>query len=158
MKGFFVYATFPGKFYLDIETNFYYMKNLALFIPFLLLIVGCNNPEDSLHVVDLSVQNLAGTWKLTEAYVSPGGETTWQSVEEGMEYDFNTDGSFDASEGNCLSGTYNLDLEAERLTFNCENESESTPFAFRILKLTSSEMEISYVGCIEACIYRYRKQ
>ncbi|MUP46153.1 hypothetical protein E0K83_10405 [Gramella sp. BOM4] len=134
------------------------MKNLVLIISILFLNQACNRADEPLKIIDLSVQNIAGTWKLTEAYVSPGGETTWQPVEGGIEYVFKTDATFQASGGNCQSGSFDLDLEAERLTLNCANESGNSQQTFRVLKLTAFEMEISYPGCIEACIYRYTKQ
>ncbi len=75
---------------------------------------SCSSSDDNLLIVDLSVDSLSGIWKMTHAYVSPGGETTWQTVENGTEYTFSPNGNFSASQDECSTGTYNLDLMQAR--------------------------------------------
>ncbi|MBT8295325.1 MAG: lipocalin family protein [Gramella sp.] len=120
-------------------------------------VTSCSKNESTLEVLDLSMKSFQGTWKLTDVYISPGGETTWQSIEDGTVYNFNSDGTFQSSENECSDGTFELDLDSDKLTLNCENEAAGSNYYY-IQELTASEMEISYVGCVEACIYRYRKQ
>ena len=131
------------------------MRNFILLASVLILASSCSKNEDPIKPVDLSIDTISGVWKLTDTYISPGGETTWQPVENGREYTFFPDGSFELSEGECPSGTYNIG--EDMIEFQC-NTSESVPRSFYINELTNSTMEISYVGCIEACIYRYQKQ
>ncbi|MGA8854485.1 MAG: lipocalin family protein, partial [Christiangramia sp.] len=131
------------------------MRNFILLASVLILASSCSKDEDPIKPVDLSIDTISGVWKLTDTYISPGGETTWQSVENGREYTFHPDGSFELSEGECLSGTYSI--REGMIEFQC-NTSESVPRSFYISEFTNSTMEISYIGCIEACIYRYQKQ
>ncbi|GAA4325474.1 hypothetical protein GCM10023115_40430 [Pontixanthobacter gangjinensis] len=133
------------------------MKNLILLVSILLCFASCSNDEFELKVSNLTIEKLEGTWKLTETYISPGGETTWRTVEDGMEYVFKNNNTFQASEGECREGNYELDLENDLLIFNCEDSSNSAR-SYKLIKLTSSELEINYIGCIEACILRFRKQ
>ena len=133
------------------------MRKLILLFVAAISLSSCSSSDDSLLIVDLSVDSLSGTWKMTHAYVSPGGETTWQTVENGTNYTFSPNGNFSASQDECPTGTYNLDLNDSLLSFTCSDNTESMR-SFRVVSITESEMEISYIGCIEACIYRYRKQ
>jgi len=133
------------------------MRKFILLFVAAISLSSCSGSDDSLLTVDLSVDSLSGTWKMTHAYVSPGGETSWQTVENGTEYTFSPNGNFSATQDQCPIGTYNLDLNESTLLFTCSNDTESMR-SFRVVSITESEMEISYIGCIEACIYRYRKQ
>ena len=133
------------------------MRKLILLFVAAISLSSCSSSDDSLLIVDLTVDSLSGTWKMTDAYVSPGGETTWQTVENGTEYTFSPNGNFNATQEECPTGTYNLDLNESTLSFTCSDNTESMR-SFRVVSITESEMEISYIGCIEACIYRYRKQ
>ncbi|MFV9485032.1 lipocalin family protein [Christiangramia sp. ASW11-125] len=133
------------------------MRKLILLFVAAISLSSCSSSDDSLLIVDLTVDSLSGTWKMTDAYVSPGGETTWQTVENGTEYTFSPNGNFNVTQEECPTGTYNLNLDENKLSFTCTNDTESMR-SFRVVSITESEMEISYIGCIEACIYRYRKQ
>jgi len=133
------------------------MRKLILLFVAAIFLSSCSSSDDNLLIVDLSVDSLSGTWKMTHAYVSPGGETTWQTVDNGIEYTFSPKGNFSASQDECSTGTYNLDLNASSLSFTCSDNTESMR-SFNVVSITETEMEISYMGCIEACIYRYRKQ
>lgn len=133
------------------------MRKLILLFVAAISLNSCSSSDDSLLIVDLTVDSLSGTWKMTEAYVSPGGETTWQTVENGTEYTFFPNGNFNATQDECPTGTYSLDLNESKLSFTCTDNTESMR-SFRVVSITESEMEISYIGCTEACSYRYRKQ
>lgn len=130
------------------------MKQVLLLLS-IFFFIGCSEKEnDELNPVDLSRETILGKWKLTETYISPGGETTWQTVENGKVYDLHNDGTFELSEGECNSGTF--ELEDDKIHFHC---SSSDVFrSFYIHEITNSTLEMSYIGCIEACIYRFKKQ
>lgn len=132
------------------------MKKLLFYVSILVLLSGCTGNEEPLRIVDLKFQNIVGTWKLTETYISPGGTTEWRPVEDGVEYTFNADATFLVTEGNCRTGTFSL--EEDLLSFNCSEASQNSPMSFRFNSISSEQMEVSYIGCIEACIYRFQKQ
>ena len=60
------------------------MRKLILLFVAAISLSSCSSSDDSLLIVDLTVDSLSGTWKMTHAYVSPGGETTWQTVYQGL--------------------------------------------------------------------------
>ncbi|TBW28577.1 lipocalin family protein [Gramella sp. KN1008] len=130
------------------------MKKLLLFTLMLVISISCSKEDNNLKPLDLSVNNITGTWQLTETYLSPGGETEWQEIENGPTYNFKSNGSFTYSEGDCTSG--NFEILNENLKLSCHGSSEV--YSYFIHKLDSSQMEISIVGCKEACVYRYQKQ
>ncbi len=130
-------------------------SKLILFLPLFLFFNACSsNDNNPIKPVDLTVNTLNGVWRLTETYISPGGEASWSPVENGIEYTFDFDGTFKLSEGECDSGNYRI--ENEFIHFDCSTEGAQR--SFHIQRLTASTMEINYVGCVEACIYRFQKQ
>lgn len=133
------------------------MKKTILLLSILIFITSCSRKEQPLKVLNLSKEKLVGSWILSEKYISPGGETNWRVVEDGKEYVFNSDGTFQASAGECSFGNFEVDMENDLLTFYCSDSSIESR-SYRILNLTSSELQINYVGCIEACILKFRKQ
>lgn len=120
----------------------------------LILLTGCDKDSEPLEPVDLSVQTITGEWQLTKQYVSPGGQTTWKEVENGPVLKFLADNTFQHSRENCSSGTYSISDDIIRL--NCVDSE--TPVSYRIREITSKTLEISFVGCIEACLYHYEKR
>ncbi|MDT0642896.1 lipocalin family protein [Zunongwangia sp. F363] len=124
------------------------LSSLAL----LLMIFGCNSEEEEITVLDVNVQNITGTWELTESYVSPGGETEWRPVKNGNIYTFFDNGKFSSSgRQNCSEGEFTL--EDNILQLDCEEEHLS----WRVDTLGSRVMILGGIGCIEACLYKYKR-
>lgn len=129
------------------------MKKTVYFFALCLLFFSCSEKEKPI-VMDLSTINFGGTWKLVESYVSPGGETSWEPVEDGLEYTFDGDGSFTATWEVCNSGSYSF--QDETLVLNCDSEDGRNE-SYRLVSYNDKEMILSYAGCIEACKYKYLK-
>lgn len=128
------------------------MKKIYLLLT-LFSIFSCSE-SNNLKPVDFSGKPILGVWKLTETYISPGGETTWQPAENEMVYNLHSDGTFDLTGGECSSGTF--EMADDKIHFHCSNSGDTR--SYYINKLTETTLEISYIGCIEACIYRFKKQ
>ena len=118
-------------------------------------IVGCTSSEKPIIPVNSSVNKFTGAWQLSETYVSPGGVTSWKNVEDGEKIDFRMDGSFTIqnTSRNCKSG--NFSVEDDMLVFKCRNTEE---LKYIIAEFSEKEMILSGVGCIEACLYKYRRR
>ena len=120
----------------------------------LILLTGCEKESEPLEPVDLSVQTLTGEWQLTRQYVSPGGEATWEKVKNGPIYKFSADNTFKYSEDHCPSGTYSLNDDTLKLICADSDDTRS----YHISEITEGSLEISFIGCIEACVYHYEKR
>lgn len=133
---------------------------LNKFLVLVLLVIsfsGCSEDEQSFQP-DLSVDSIVGTWKLTESYVSPGGETTWQQVEDGYKYTFGADGSFSSTNNSECEGVFERSEDTITITRLCEGSTEEETFSMIIAALENGGLEIYNPRCIEACIYRFEKQ
>lgn len=125
------------------------------------LFSGCESgDEQELKVLDLTTTNLVGTWKLSETYVSPGGETSWRAVEDGRSYTFTKEGIFtsDAYEG-CTEGEYAVDGDNLIMEYTCEEleEGQREVWTQAVHSLTEDTLVLRGIGCIEACLYKYKK-
>ncbi|MDT0676080.1 lipocalin family protein [Autumnicola musiva] len=128
--------------------TFLHLSNIAVF----LLIFGCNSEDEEITVLDVSIQNLTGTWKLTEVYVSPGGETEWRPVANGHTYTFSGNGTFSSTGlDSCKEGEYSLNDDT--LNLNCGEES----LVQKIDSISSGVLILKNPRCIEACLYKYKK-
>ncbi|MDT0687491.1 lipocalin family protein [Autumnicola psychrophila] len=130
-------------------------------LAFVLLLSGCeSDDEQQLKVLDLTTTNLVGTWKLSETYVSPGGETSWQPVEDGSSYTFTQEGTFTSDNNeNCAEGEYTVDDDNLALTYTCEEleEGQADVWNLAVHSLTEEVLILRGVGCVEACLYKYKK-
>ncbi|MDT0688382.1 lipocalin family protein [Salegentibacter sp. F188] len=138
------------------------MKLILQLIALLLLFLfsGCESDDkEQLKVLDLTTTNLVGTWKLSESYVSPGGETSWQAVEDGSSYTFTNEGTFTSDfYENCTEGEYTVDGDNLTLTYTCEELEEGHEVWNRVVySLTEKELILRGIGCTEACLYKYKK-
>ncbi|WP_373059057.1 lipocalin family protein [Zunongwangia sp. H14] len=121
-------------------------------LAFFLMIFGCNSEDEEIIVLDVNVQNISGTWKLTETYLSPGGETEWQAATGDHMLTFSEDGTFNASGlQNCGEGEYSFDDTF--LILDCGDQQ----LRWRINTLASNTMILGGVGCTEACLYKYKR-
>lgn len=133
-------------------------RYLILFVFFGLLSCDKNSQEDS---VPLNVSKILGSWLLSESYISPGGDTTWQSVDDGDIYNFKIDGTF--SQVNIYpgkdsrSGSFTYENDTLKLVFNIGGEEKWQSFRVEmeedIMTITPSGPTI----CFEACLFRYKK-
>ena len=119
-------------------------------------LLSCSN-EESLVQPDLSLSGIVGKWKLTEAYVSPGGETTWQTVEDGFEYTFGANGSFSSNAQIQCDGNYDLDGENINVIARCEGSEVDNSYTLIIMSQEENELVLTNQGCIEECIYKFKK-
>ena len=138
------------------------MKLLLHLITLLLLFLfsGCNSEDEELIVLDLTTTNLVGTWKLSESYVSPGGETTWQPVEDDRSYTFTKEGTFTSNiYETCTEGEYTVDGDNLTLDYTCEEleEEQRDVVNLAVHSLTEDTLILRGIGCIEACLYKYKK-
>lgn len=133
-------------------------RYLILFLLLGLLSCDKDSKEDS---VPLNASKIIGSWQLVEAYVSPGGDTIWQSVEDGDIYKFGIDGIF--SQVNTYQDAYNrsgsfiYENDMLKLTFTIDGEEKWQSFS---VNMVENSMTITPTGptiCIEACLYRYEK-
>ena len=136
------------------------MRGFLVFI--LLVLLGCSPSSDVPLVTDGPIQ-IEGTFKLTESYLGTGGETDWQVVENGPEFEFTGTGTFtDTHYESCSTGTYVIANDVLQLLYNCpdfeNNAIDEDGFItyaiafganFFILTPTSGPT------CIEGCSYRY---
>ena len=128
------------------------MRITLFLFSMLLFLNSCDSKEEELEVLDLTVKNIAGTWQLTETYISPGGHTEWKAVEDGPVFQINEEGTYTYSDLNCDSGSYELNGAALKLMPNCEEEQEIT---FLLMELSENVMVLRNAACIEACNYKY---
>ncbi|MFV8226544.1 lipocalin family protein [Christiangramia aquimixticola] len=132
------------------------MKQITFILLISLAFSSCSSPEE-LRTTDLNVPDIIGKWKLVEYYVSPGGETTWQTAEDGYEYTFTAKGDFMSSQEETCPGTYALNGEKIVIKPTCEGGGEKEPYTMIINSINQSDLELRFEGCIEACIYRFKK-
>lgn len=132
------------------------------FILFLLLgLSSCDKDNSKEDNIPLNASKIVGSWQLVEAYISPGGDATWQTVEDGDIYNFNIDGTF--SQTNTFenaydrSGNFTYDKAMLELTFTIDEEEKWQTFNVDMDENTMSITPSGPTICIEACLYRYEK-
>lgn len=136
------------------------MRNLIYILIFSFF--SCNSDESG----QFENFELIGKWKLTKAFISAGGPQYWVTVEDGEEFVFFKDGTFNSSRyDECTSGTFSTEPNRLFLRYNCEgfeSESENTKgFVTFDLKYESDSFVATPTSgpvCIEGCSYRYDRK
>lgn len=129
----------------------------------LLMLLGFSScdKESKEESIPLRSSEIVGSWQLSETYISPGGQTSWQAVENGDIYYFVMDGAF--SQINVLevnpfrSGTFSYANELLVLSFTFAGEEKSQTY---LVEMADSTMTLTPAGpaiCIEPCLYRFKK-
>ncbi|QCX00474.1 hypothetical protein FGM00_10245 [Aggregatimonas sangjinii] len=132
----------------------------ALIGLFMVVSISCDRESADIGTT-LKSTTLAGTWQLSETYISPGGVTEWIAVENGFQYTFETNGLFKKTEndgGVQEEGSYRL--EEDELFLEFEFEGELTTLGF-YLEQTDDTITLSPsfpTFCIEACLYRFTRK
>ncbi|MDD3771457.1 MAG: lipocalin family protein [Weeksellaceae bacterium] len=93
------------------------MKNLLLSLCVLFSLLACNDDENK-----APEKSITGTWKLAEVYGSDGGIGSWNEVENGFVYTFNSDMTFTSTRfSECTYGVYSIIDQLLTLKFGCES-------------------------------------
>jgi len=136
---------------------------MYLAISIALIFTACKKDDD--HVADntrlaKTPEQLAGKWKQVASYVSPGGQTEWQTVKDGPVWTFTVDSNFIS---NTSYNGYKLDLA--RYTGATGNDTllyiykkgvpESDTTLFAISKITPDSLTVWGINCIEGCGSRF---
>lgn len=128
----------------------------------LLFLMQCQNDDTEFDNTPVDDTSLVGEWLLTESYVSPGGATEWQDVDEGYRYIFDEFGNYERTnfdKETLNTGSYEIIAPELYLYFITEGEKDTLGFTadFNSSK-TSLTLSPSYPGiCIEGCLYRFMK-
>lgn len=136
------------------------MKPIVLVFISILLILSCNNDDDT----QINDNSIIGTWKLIEVYGNDGANGQWTDVDNGFTYTFKNDGSFTSTRfSECLYGTYVISESSLSLDFGCENFStgiESPEGTFiESYRFEEGKLYLSptYLSCDEGCSYKFSK-
>lgn len=137
------------------------MKKHIWVLVFLIgMISACENSIDE-DPIPLSVNNLIGKWQLSETYISPGGATEWRDVQDGIIYEFKTNGDyaeFNAVEDTYSTfGVYRIEDTTLWLEYTMEQELITQGFNIEITETTITLSPSYPTICIEACLSRFKK-
>jgi hypothetical protein len=128
------------------------MRTISLMV---VLFVACLTACDGNETEEVTI---LGKWKLTQTLMSNGGASSgqWADIVDGSVIELKSDNSFlNTQFGVCSSGTYTILDGVVILNYSCGNTS--IPNKFKIKSLTSDELILSNVNCIEECKDKYRK-
>ncbi|MVO10458.1 hypothetical protein GOQ30_14885 [Flavobacterium sp. TP390] len=141
------------------------MKKIVLIVLFTLsslLFYSCSKNEEVIEVSDFSLE---GTWELVEIYRDSGnGVSTWDSVDEGYEYTFFADGSFQSNRfTSCFSGNYTLLGDELKLIYDCPGfntqlgNTEDTFIETISWEANTIILVPTYLDCTEGCGWKFKK-
>lgn len=135
------------------------MKNLLLSLCMFFSLAACN--EDENKEQDSMV---IGSWVLTEIYGSDGGQGSWNEVENGFVYTFNSNMTFTSTRfSECTYGEYSVTDNLLTLKFGCEGFDtgiENPPGTFTENMSFEGEVLIlspDYMNCDEGCSYKFKR-
>lgn len=135
------------------------MKNLLLSLCMIFSLAACNE-DDNKEQYSMVI----GSWLLTEIYGSDGGQGSWNGVENGFVYTFNSDMTFTSTRfSECTYGDYSVTDNLLTLKFGCEEFDtgiENPPGTF--IEAMSFEGEAlilspTYMNCDEGCSYKFKR-
>ncbi|MDB9873773.1 hypothetical protein OAC97_00750 [Flavobacteriaceae bacterium] len=139
------------------------MKTIIFILTIVFVATGCNKSEN----VEQSSSNnkLIGQWQLIEIYEGNGGSVNqWNSVENGYNYEFNSNGSFSSDRFVERSvGNYILTDNTITLDFSCEefNTGTEIPSGIFIENFSFDNNNLvlvpSYLNCDEGCGFKFSK-
>ncbi len=122
--------------------------------------LSCSSNEAEEEFIPVSASNIVGSWDLKATKISPGNEVDWSPNEQLDNYTFSLDGTFTREseflEDGTIAGTYTITDNQIAFTYISKTGDPANPRYF--YKLSSSELILSYIGCIEECSLRYRKR
>lgn len=136
------------------------MRYLILILSTFILNTGCSKDDSNRNLEN----QVLGNWKLIEIFGEDGVGGSWQPVENGYEYNFNSDNTFSSTRfEECMTGNFVVTDNLLRLTFDCddfqtgfENDNneivEMIDFDDGNLILTPT-----YLNCDEGCDYKFEK-
>ncbi|MEA1786038.1 lipocalin family protein [Arenibacter sp. GZD96] len=126
---------------------------------FVCFVCSCTNDSNE-EPIPASAAKLTGVWELTATRISPGGAVSWTPTTSIDILTFQSDGSFlwesEFLPDGALSGSFTADENLITLKSGSDDESEIIQrFGYQ---LTSNELILNGVTCIEECSFRYRRQ
>ena len=130
------------------------VKLYSLLVLICLLITSCGDDDTSDPLQ--SKESLVGSWQLVEQYISPGGPTTWKTVENGYIVTFNSD--FTLQDFNqCKEGTYTI--VDSLLTIDCTSSMSTSELdlVYSLEFESDNTVVLSNDLCIEPCIERFNR-
>lgn len=139
------------------------MKSTVTLLAVLLLFTACD--KNSSGPINADEVSIAGTWILTEAYISTGGPQYWTDVEDGEEITFFDDGTFASNRfSECETGNFSMTDNELLLEYDCngfdvvsENEEGLITYALELFSDYFILTPTSGPICIEGCSYKYEK-
>lgn len=137
------------------------MKNRISMLFFVFgLICACENSSNQ-ALVPLSSTSLVGKWQLSETYISPGGPTEWQGVENGNIYEFSSKGEYallnTAEEAYVQFGIYRLKDSILELEYTSDQATKIVGFNLQMTKTTFTLSPSYPTICFEACLSRFKR-
>ncbi|MGB6153999.1 MAG: lipocalin family protein [Pricia sp.] len=139
------------------------MKLTLTLLAILLLSTSCDKMSSG--PIDADELSIAGTWTLTEAYISAGGPQYWIDVEDGEEITFFDDGTFTSNRfTECETGNFSITGDELLLEYDCEgfelpSQNDKGPISYTLEFFSDYFILTPTSGpiCIEGCSYKYEK-
>ena len=131
------------------------MKKLFIITIALFALINCSNSKEEPVAEAIT---LTGKWKIIEGKISSGGALplNWTTINNGYELSFGDNGIYSTTEyTTCNSGSFSVINQVINYTNTCGN---TTPIQkYKILSMTSTELILQGLFCIEECQYKYLK-
>ncbi len=132
------------------------MKKFIILFSIVLLATGCSKSNENLEVTQ---ENLIGTWKLIQAYNDPGdGSGDFEDVQDGYSFTLNEDGTFISERlAECATGTYTINNSKLVFNYNCDDFTEEYVDIIRFSGNNLISSPIQPYACIEGCERKFSK-
>ncbi|GHA51709.1 hypothetical protein GCM10007103_35190 [Salinimicrobium marinum] len=126
---------------------------------------SCSKNEEISERKDLTFDHsITGNWKLVEAYISSGGPQYWVDIENGEEFTFLSNGSFESNKfSECTTGDFLVESKELFLNYNCDGFTSGfeTPEGAITYRFTFEDNYLiltpTSVVCVEGCSYKYKR-
>ena len=125
------------------------VKKLLYLLP--LLIAGACNKSATYYNT-----GLAGKWQLTEYFISPGDAGAWHQATGIETITFNSDKSFESSDGAYNNAIGFTIIDSAKLAFILPTQMPSTMECYYTIQDNGATLILSPVGCIEGCSNKYK--